>query len=63
MAVVLDAFSRKVIGWAIATHLKAELAIEALDTAVGGPPPPPPPPQKQKRPRGPKNEAPKTGPT
>lgn len=34
LAIVLDAFSRKVIGWAIATHLKAELAIEALDMAV-----------------------------
>ncbi|WP_168247761.1 MULTISPECIES: IS3 family transposase [unclassified Mesorhizobium] len=34
LAIVLDAFSRKVIGWAIATHLKAELAIEALDKAI-----------------------------
>ncbi|MFN7025750.1 MAG: IS3 family transposase [Pseudorhizobium sp.] len=34
LAIVLDAFSRKVIGWAIATHLKAELAIEALDRAI-----------------------------
>ncbi|GLS38163.1 hypothetical protein GCM10010869_37570 [Mesorhizobium tianshanense] len=31
---LLGAFSRKVIGWAIATHLKAELAIEALDKAI-----------------------------
>jgi putative transposase len=31
---VLDAFSRKVIGWTMATHLKAELAIAALDQAI-----------------------------
>ena len=30
LAVILDAFSRKVVGWAIADHLRAELAIEAL---------------------------------
>lgn len=34
LAIVLDAFSRKVIGWALATHLKAELAIAALDQAL-----------------------------
>jgi putative transposase len=34
LAVVLDAFSRKVIGWALAIHLRAELAIEALDQAI-----------------------------
>jgi transposase InsO family protein len=34
LAVILDAFSRKVIGWAMATHLRAELAIEALDMAI-----------------------------
>ncbi len=34
LAIVLDAFSRKVIGWAMATHLKAELAIAALDLAI-----------------------------
>ena len=34
LAVILDAFSRKVIGWALATHLRAELAIEALDMAI-----------------------------
>lgn len=34
LAIVLDAFSRKVIGWAMATHLKAELAIAALDQAI-----------------------------
>lgn len=34
LAIVLDGFSRKVIGWALATHLRAELAIEALDQAI-----------------------------
>jgi putative transposase len=34
LAIILDAFSRKVIGWAIATHLRAELAIEALQMAL-----------------------------
>jgi putative transposase len=34
LAVVLDGFSRKVIGWALATHLRAELALEALDMAI-----------------------------
>jgi putative transposase len=34
LAVVLDAFSRKVIGWALDDHLEARLAIEALDMAT-----------------------------
>ena len=34
LAVVLDAFSRKVIGWALADHLEASLAIEAIDMAL-----------------------------
>ena len=34
LAVVLDAFSRKVVGWALADHLQASLAIEALDKAL-----------------------------
>lgn len=34
LAVVLDAFSRKVIGWAIDDHLEARLATEALDIAL-----------------------------
>ncbi len=34
LAAVLDAFSRKVIGWALDDHLEASLAIEALDMAV-----------------------------
>jgi len=34
LSVVLDAFSRKVIGWALEDHLEASLAIQALDMAV-----------------------------
>jgi len=34
LAVVLDVFSRKVVGWALADHLRAELAIEALEKAL-----------------------------
>ena len=34
LAVVLDAFSRKVVGWALDDHLEARLAIEALDMAL-----------------------------
>jgi transposase InsO family protein len=34
LAVVLDAFSRRVIGWALATHLQASLALAALDMAL-----------------------------
>lgn len=34
LAVVLDAFSRKVVGWALDTHLRAGLAIEALEMAI-----------------------------
>jgi len=35
LAVVLDAFSRRVIGWALADHLRAELALDALEMALG----------------------------
>jgi putative transposase len=34
LAVVLDAWSRRVIGWAMATHLRAELVLAALDMAL-----------------------------
>jgi putative transposase len=36
LAVILDAFSRKVIGWAMEDHLKASLAIAALEMALAG---------------------------
>ena len=41
LAAILDAFSRKVAGWAIADHLEASLAIEALDMALAARNPPP----------------------
>lgn len=34
LAVVLDAFSRRVIGWSIADHIRAELMVDALQMAV-----------------------------
>ena len=34
LAVILDAFSRKVVGWAMADHLRAELALAALEMAL-----------------------------
>lgn len=34
LAVVLDAWSRRVVGWHMATHLRAELVLEALDMAL-----------------------------
>jgi transposase InsO family protein len=34
LAIVLDAFSRKVVGWAFETHLQAVLAIAALEQAI-----------------------------
>jgi putative transposase len=34
LAVVLDAFSRRVVGWAMETHLRADLAIAALQMAI-----------------------------
>src|SRR6266851_3563564 len=41
LAVVLDAFSRKIVGWAMETHLRTELVLAALNIALG-----------QRRPRG-----------
>ena len=35
LAVVLDVWSRKVVGWAMANHLRAELVLDALEMAVG----------------------------
>ena len=35
LAVVLDAFSRRIVGWAMANHLRAELVLDALGMAVG----------------------------
>ena len=34
LAIVLDVFSRRVVGWAMATHLRTELVLDALDMAI-----------------------------
>lgn len=34
LAFVLDAYSRRVVGWSMASHLRAELVVEALEMAV-----------------------------
>ena len=34
LAVILDAYSRKVVGWAMADHLRTELATAALEMAL-----------------------------
>lgn len=34
LAVVVDAFSRRVVGWSMATHLRTELVLEALNMAL-----------------------------
>ena len=41
LAVVLDAWSRKVVGWAMATHLRTQLVLDSLNMALW-----------QRRPRG-----------
>ena len=35
LAVVLDVWSRRVVGWALATHLRTELVLGALNMALG----------------------------
>ena len=34
LSVVLDAWSRRVVGWAMATHLRTQLVLDALDMAL-----------------------------
>ena len=34
LAVVLDAFSRRVVGWSMANHLRTQLVLDALDMAL-----------------------------
>ena len=41
LAIVLDAFSRRVIGWALELHLRASLALAALKRALTARRPPP----------------------
>jgi transposase InsO family protein len=35
LAVIVDVFSRRVVGWSAADHLRTELALEALGMALG----------------------------
>ena len=35
LAIVLDVFSRRIVGWAMATHLRTELVLGALNMAIG----------------------------
>lgn len=35
LAVVLDVWSRKIVGWATANHLRSELVLDALEMAIG----------------------------
>jgi putative transposase len=35
LAVVLDAFSRRIVGWAMAEHLRTEIVLSALNMALG----------------------------
>ena len=35
LAVVLDVFSRRIVGWAMANHLRTELVLDALEMALG----------------------------
>ncbi len=41
LAVLIDVYSRRVVGWAIADHLRAELALDALAMALHARRPPP----------------------
>ncbi len=41
LAVVLDAFSRRVVGWSIADHLRSELVVDAVQMAIWRRQPPP----------------------
>ena len=34
LAIVLDVFSRKIVGWAMETHLRTELMLAAIDMAI-----------------------------
>lgn len=34
LAVILDAFSRRIVGWAMTNHLRSELVLDALEMAV-----------------------------
>ena len=34
LSVVMDAFSRRIVGWSMATHLQSELVLKALNMAL-----------------------------
>ena len=51
LAVILDAFSRKAVGWAFDDTLDASLAITALEKAIAARAPAPPQPDPSLRPR------------
>lgn len=34
LALVIDVFSRRIVGWAVATHLRTDLPLEALEMAI-----------------------------
>ena len=34
LALVVDVFSRRIVGWALAGHMRTELPLEALELAV-----------------------------
>jgi putative transposase len=35
LAAIVDCFSRRVVGWSMASHLRTELVLDALDLAIG----------------------------
>jgi putative transposase len=41
LAVILDAWSRRVVGWALSRRIDADLALAALEAAIAGREPPP----------------------
>jgi putative transposase len=41
LAIVIDAFSRRVVGWALDDHLEARRAVDSLDQAIAARDPPP----------------------
>ena len=41
LAVLIDLFSRKIVGWALASHMRTELCLDALRQATGTRQPPP----------------------
>ena len=34
LATVLDVFSRRIVGWSYASHMRTELILDAIDTAI-----------------------------